>query len=159
MAKEEIKRPTPEPIKFLGQEATKTVKTDGSVITIRMNKDAHLALLEKEGITKEVIETMGKGLQKVSTDAVMAAKDLCKKNKGVQINVALGSGAFSQEFKFIGKKEFNGHNPATGEKLHRVDYGVVEGTLNLPFGKEWKGEDGLFAQVSKEMDDFFNKKK
>lgn len=156
--KKEISKPAEETIKFLGKEAIKLVKSDGTV-SVRMKKDPYLELVEAAGAGPEVLKVAAESLQKVCSDAIREAKDLCKKNKGANVQVALGSGAFSQEIKFIGKKEGNFRNPTTGEAIHTVKYGVVESTLNLPYGKVLKGEDGDLAKYTKEMDDFFNKKK
>ena len=156
--KKAINKPVEEQIKFLGQECTKLVKSDGTV-AVRMKKDPYFALVEKAGAGPEVLKVAVDALQNVCADAIKEAKDLCKKSKGANVQVTLGSGAFSQEIKFIGKKEGNFRNPTTGETIHSVKYGVVESTLVLPYGKVLKGEDGDLAKYSKEMDDFFNKKK
>lgn len=158
MAEKEIKKPETEQIKFLGQEATKLVKSDGTV-SVTMNKDGYTSLLEKENITKEVVNTVTAGLQKIQKDAIIATKDLCKKCKGANVVVKLGSGNLSQDIKFIGRKEFHGHNPTNGKPIDTVKHGVVEATLHLPFGKELKGDDGLLAKIADEMKDFFDKKK
>lgn len=158
MAEKKISKPAEETIKFLGQEATKVVRSDGT-ISVRMKKDPYKVLLEKEGLTDEVLNKTSTGLQNICSAAVEETKNICKKHKGATVDVQLGSGPFSQEIRFIGKKEFNGHNPTTGEAIHKVDYGVVTAKVCMPWGKSMKGEDGQLAKIQKEMDDFFNKKK
>lgn len=153
----EIKKPVAEEIKFLGQKATKTITKDGVVIDLR--KAEYDSLLEQKGITKEVVQSVTTGLQDICSDAVKAAKDISIKSKGQNVHVRLGKGAFSQEIDFIARRETNRRNPATNEPIHKVEFGVVKATLNLPWGKTMKGDDGLLAEIAKEMEDFFSKKK
>lgn len=154
-----VQKPEEKPIKFLDKDAVMVVKTDGTV-SVKMRKDPYFELVEKAGASKEVLNAASDAIQKVTTDAVSAAADLCVKNKGATVLVNLGgTGPFTQEIKFIGKKEINCRNPSTGEQIHRTNYGVVEATLNMPWGKIMKGEDGELAKHAKRLEDFFNKKK
>ncbi len=154
------KQPEKEPIKFLGKECTKYVTSKG-VVCVNMRTGDYKEILEKEGITDDVTKAVTKGLQNITSQAVKEAKDLCKKNKGAVVEVNLGGGGcpFSQEIKFIGRKESHRHNPQTKEAFTAIEYGVVTATLNMPWGSQMKGEDGELAKYAKEMDDFFNRKK
>lgn len=153
----EIKKPVAEEIKFLGKKATKTITKDGVVIDLR--KAEYDSLLEEKGITEEVVKSVTTGLQEIASDAIVAAKDISIKSKGQNVHVRLGKGSLSQEIEFIARRETNRRNPATNEPIHKIEYGVVKATLNLPWGKAMKGDDGVLVSVGKEMDDFFNKKK
>lgn len=153
----EIKKPVAEEIKFLGKKATKTITKDGIVVDVR--KAEYDSLLEEKGITEEVVKSVTAGLQDICSDAVKAAKDISVKSDGQNVHVRLGKGNFSQEIDFLARRETNRRNPATNEPIHKIEYGVVKATLNLPWGKAMKGEDGLLVSVAKEMEDFFSKKK
>lgn len=154
--KEAPKKPEATEIKVMGQPAMKTVLKDGT-ITVTMKKDQYCDILEKKGITSEVRKVMEDGLRDVAKEAIISAKDLCLKNKGANVEMRLGTGSFSQNIKLTGHKEFNGRNPSSGEPIHTDHYGVVDAELALSWGKEFKGESGLLAQVANECKDWFEK--
>jgi len=155
--KEAPKKPEATEIKVMGQPAMKTILKDGT-ITVTMKKDQYNDILEKKGITAEVRKVMEDGLRDVAKDAIIAAKDMCLKGKGANVEMRLGTGSFSQNIKLVGKKCFSGRNPATGEEIHKTNYGVVNAELNLAFGKDFKGEGGLLQQVADECRNYFESK-
>ena len=157
MADKETKKAEPVETKLLGKPAMKTILKDGTV-TVTMKKDQYTDVLESKGITKEVVKVMEDGLREVAKEAITAAKDLCLKNKGANVELRLGTGSFSQNIKLTGHKTFDGRNPSTGEPIHTDKYGVVDAELALAWGKEFKGEDGLLASVAKECQAFFEAK-
>lgn len=153
----EAKKSEPTEIKLMGQPAIKTILKDGTIVAT-MKKANYDAILESKGITKEVTKAMESGLHSIAKDAILEAKDLCLKNDGANVELRLGTGSFSQNIKFTGRKVYNGRNPATGEEIHTVKHGVVDAELNLAWGKEFKGEEGLLAQVANECTAFFEAK-
>lgn len=152
--KEAPKKPEAVEVKLLGEPAMKTILKDGTV-TVTMKKDQYNDILEKKGITAEVRKVMEDGLRDVAKDAIIAAKDLCIKGKGANVELRLGTGSFSQNIKLVGKKCFSGRNPATGEEIHKTNYGVVNAELSLAWGRDFKGEDGLLQKVADECRSFF----
>lgn len=155
--KEAPKKPDATEIKVMGQPAMKTILKDGT-ITVTMKKDQYNDILEKKGITAEVRKVMEDGLRDVAKDAIIAAKDMCLKGKGANVEMRLGTGSFSQNIRLTGHKEFNGRNPSNGEPIHTDRYGVVDAELNLSWGRDFKGEDGLLKKVADECRSFFESK-
>lgn len=157
MAKEESKKAEPTEVKLMGETAVKTILKDGSIV-VTMKKGEYDSLLEKRNITSEVRKVMEDGLRDIAKDAILEAKDICLKNGGANVELRLGTGSFSQRIGLTGHKTYNGRNPATGEEIHTEKYGVVDAELNLTWGKEFKGDEGLLAQVAAECRDFFESK-
>lgn len=158
MADKKEEKKAPITVKFLDAECKQETRTDGT-ISIKMGKDDYLKQLAADGAPKEVLKATETALTNFAKRAIPAIAEVCKKNKGANVQFVAGSGAFSQDFKITGHKTQTCHNPQTKEQMVIEKYGVIDAKLNMGWGKDFKGEGGLLQQVSSDLENFFNNKK
>ena len=144
MAKESIKRPESEATTFCGMEAKKVVRSDGT-ITFAVNNQPFFDTL---GIEKAVRDEVTTKVEALAAEVAKEMSNVSLKNKLAPVEVRLGQGSFSQEYKFQSKYQRGGVNPSTKEP-YAPKYGRVEFRLNFPWGKSFKAEGGLIAEIEK----------
>jgi len=145
MSKEEAKaitRPVPVDTEFAGMKAKKIVKSDGQIV-ISVNNEPYFDKLGIDDAVRKEVKTKIDELGKV---VLKEMNDISLKNKCADVEVRLGQGAFSMEYDLQSKYQRGGVNPAT-KKPYEPHFGRVTARLNMPFGKEFKGDACILAEI------------
>lgn len=140
--KSTITRPEEVEIEFAGMKAKKLVNSKGKII-IKVNNDPYFEQLGLDAAVRKEVQTK---IDDLGKKVLKEMSDISLKNKCADVEASLGKGSFSMEYALRSKVQRGGINPATKEP-NTPSYGQVTARLNIPFGKEFKGDEGILHEI------------